>query len=217
MRVDTKTNVSGPSCLVTCGPASAPLDGVRRITNFATGEIGALLSADLTAAGYRVRCLRGVGSTFPMPAGVDCEDFLTNKDVLGAFRSSRAADVRAVFHAAALTDYELPESGIESGKVNSEKDCWRLTLVRSVKVLLMLRDLFPAALIVGWKYELNGDREDALERGRKQLKSARTDLCVVNGLAYGQGFGLVSSGGVQHLPTKSDLSRQLVAITASRG
>jgi phosphopantothenoylcysteine synthetase/decarboxylase len=40
--------------LVTCGPAYEPIDGVRRITNESTGEIGTILSESLSAFGFEV-------------------------------------------------------------------------------------------------------------------------------------------------------------------
>ena len=37
--------------IVTCGPSYEPIDEVRRITNFSTGELGILLANRLTRAG----------------------------------------------------------------------------------------------------------------------------------------------------------------------
>ena len=38
--------------IVTCGPSFEPIDQVRRITNFSTGELGILLANALTSAGH---------------------------------------------------------------------------------------------------------------------------------------------------------------------
>ena len=46
-----------------------------------------------------------------------------------------------------------------------------------------------SARLIGWKYELNGTRADALAKAWKQLRENGTDACVVNGRAYGTGFG----------------------------
>ena len=47
-------------------------------------------------------------------------------------------------------------------------------------------------MIVGWKYELDGSRADAIARARKQIQFPSTDACVVNGSAYGEGFGFLT-------------------------
>ena len=41
--------------IVTCGPSYEPIDEVRRLTNFSTGELGVLLSNHLARAGHAVR------------------------------------------------------------------------------------------------------------------------------------------------------------------
>ena len=54
--------------IVTCGPSYEPIDQVRRLTNFSTGELGVLLSDQLIRAGFEVFCLKGSGATYPGPA-----------------------------------------------------------------------------------------------------------------------------------------------------
>jgi hypothetical protein len=64
---------------------------------------------------------------------------------------------------------------------------------------------------VGWKYELEGSREEVLEKGRRQLEENATDLCVLNGRAYGAGFGALDRHGkVDELPGKTSLCDWLV-------
>ncbi|HSI12626.1 MAG TPA: hypothetical protein VK961_11310 [Chthoniobacter sp.] len=66
-----------------------------------------------------------------------------------------------------------------------------LTLDPSAKLIHELRDLFPASRIVGWKYELIGSRADVLAAAIRQLNESRSDACVMNGAAYGAGFGFL--------------------------
>jgi len=40
--------------IVTCGPSYEPIDQVRRLTNFSTGELGVHLSNQLARAGFEV-------------------------------------------------------------------------------------------------------------------------------------------------------------------
>ena len=52
-----------PAAIVTTGPASVPIDEVRRITNSASGEIGALLAEALIEREWEVFLCRGTGAT----------------------------------------------------------------------------------------------------------------------------------------------------------
>ena len=49
--------------IVTCGPSYEPIDEVRRITNFSTGQMGSRLARTLAAAGHEVTCYKGVAAT----------------------------------------------------------------------------------------------------------------------------------------------------------
>lgn len=194
-----------PLAIVTCGPAHAPIDSVRRISNFSTGELGTLLCNALGKA--EVICLRGEMASFPPPRHGRVISFSTNASLLEAFKNlPRQPDV--IFHAAALCDYEVSEvSGSPAAaKIRSDASQLTLTLRSAPKVLPELRHLFPRALIVGWKYELDGNREAALERAQLQIDRSGNDACVVNGTAYGQGLGLVEPGSpLRHFASKEEL------------
>jgi phosphopantothenoylcysteine synthetase/decarboxylase len=201
-----------PLAVVTCGPASAPIDSVRRITNFATGEIGSILSQALLKAGWDVICLRGEGSTFPAPAGIDVRAFSTN-DSLAALFQSLAAAPNAIFHAAALCDFQVAsiEGGSGMKKITTRDGALTLHLEPAPKILPCLREWFPGAFIVGWKYELDGDRSAALAKAAAQIRECRTDACVVNGAAYGEGFGiLLPDGTLMEVADKRGLATALL-------
>jgi hypothetical protein len=70
-------------------------------------------------------------------------------------------------------------------------------------------------VIVGWKYELDGSRGDAVARAREQINTSNTNACVVNGSAYGTGFGFLAreSGELRHLVNKAGLCEFLAAWT----
>ncbi|MEI8294456.1 MAG: phosphopantothenoylcysteine decarboxylase [bacterium] len=185
-----------PLAVITCGPAHTPIDWVRRITNFATGEIGTLLSRALRQAGWDVICLRGEGSTAPEPEGGEVRTFSTNKSLADLLRAlERKPD--AIFHAAALCDFDVGslEGACGQKKIRSRDGGLTLRLEPAPKILPCLRDWFPDAFLTGWKYELDGTRAEALEKGAAQILECRTDACVVNGAAFGAGFGLLRPDG----------------------
>jgi phosphopantothenoylcysteine synthetase/decarboxylase len=188
--------------IVTCGPGYEPIDSVRRLTNLSTGELGLLLSAALARAGHEVVCMKGEGATSCIdPAGAEVIVFSTNGDLLRRLEGLPGrGNVGALFHVAALCDYRVGSvraadgTPLSAAKLPTRAGNLTLTLEPAVKVLPKLRGLFPAAKIAGWKLELDGSREDALAMARRQLAECESDACVLNGPAWGAGFGFVEPG-----------------------
>jgi len=212
--------------LITTGPASAPIDEVRRITNFASGEIGALLAAALAAQGFEPLLFRARGATHTaVPRGTLLHEFTTNQDLtrqLEELSATRAPDIRAVFHAAALSDYDVaavrgPDGPLTGArKIPGDLPQIHLVLEPAAKVLPRLCGWFPRAWIVGWKYELEGTREDAIEIARTQLAQNHTDLTILNGAAYGPGFGVLEDEKPPlHVPDKRELAQFLASRATS--
>ena len=215
-----------PAAIVTTGPACAPIDEVRCITNFATGETGAIIAAALIAAGWDVFLFRGRGATHAgMPQGAHLHEFTTNKDMargMEELSATRGKDVAAVFHSAALSDYAVASvrgpdgASVGGGKISGDLAQLHLVLEPAGKILPRLRGWFPHAWVVGWKYELEGTREEAIAKAREQLVSGRTDATVVNGSAYGPGFGVLEGeNSPRHCGTKRELA-DFLALRATR-
>lgn len=192
-------------CIVTAGPTFEPLDDVRRLTNFSTGRLGSCLADYLQERMPHARTylLRGLASTFQAAGALEVQSFSTPSDLLEKLRSLATDQPCAIFHAAAVNDfgfgkiYEKREDGsleeLHSGKFSSRSQRPLLAeLVPTPKILPQLRELFPKGFIVGWKYEVEGTLPELLAKARRQLEESQSDLCVMNGPAYGLGFGLLS-------------------------
>ena len=197
-------------CLVTAGPTFEPLDDVRRLTNFSTGRLGTELANFLVDQGHDVTLLIGLQATWAGARRAQAQaTFSTTADLLERLQAHAIEPLDAVFHAAAVSDFTFGRCWLEmNGGARVEVRAAKLPtragpllaeLVPTPKLLPRLRDWFPAACLVGWKYEMDGDRSAALERARQQLVEARTDACVANGRAYGAGFGLVTALAHVHL------------------
>lgn len=201
-------------CVVTAGPTYEPLDGVRRLTNFSTGRLGTDLAKFLTRRGHEVSLLLGEQATYR--EAKEPEFFKTTSDLREKLRAFASQPVNAVFHAAAVSDFsfgkiwarsaqgELKE--VKEGKITSREGTLLAELLPTPKIIAELRQWFPMARLVGWKYEVDGIREDAIRQAEKQIGICLTDGCVVNGPAYGEGFGLVQGGGeYTHLENDKEL------------
>ncbi len=205
--------------IVTCGPSYEPIDQVRRLTNFSTGELGVHLSNQLTRAGFEVFCLKGSGATHPGP-GEQCHLSLFDKndDLLELLKqTSEAHEIAAVFHVAALCDYKVRPvedqygQSCDSPKIASRSGALTVLLEPATKVISHLRDLFPRSIVVGWEYELAGTRADATGKAERQIAENRTHGCVVNGRAFGTGFGFCQPGQkLRERETKTELVHLLV-------
>jgi phosphopantothenoylcysteine synthetase/decarboxylase len=188
--------------IITCGPSYEPIDGARRLTNMSTGTLGITLANAFTDAGHEVVCLKGEGATCADPLhAASVRSFTTNNDLAGqlhALSKTFAAD--AVLHAAALCDFKVARIVTADGDASSKKISTRsgevtLVLAPTLKVLPKLRLWFPHAVIVGWKYELAGTRDDAFAAAWRQLRECDIDACVLNGAAYGRGFAVCHGDG----------------------
>ncbi len=183
--------------IVTCGPSYEPIDEVRRITNFSTGQMGSRLARTLAAAGHEVTCFKGVAATtkeHAEPAQVVA--FTTNDDLEKQLSSLPGREeIGAVFHAAALADFKIFWERDGQRKISSRAGAVTLQLVPSSKVISELRELFPQAKLVGWKYELDGTPADVAAKAARQIAENHTDVCVMNGMAYGPGYGVYAANG----------------------
>jgi phosphopantothenoylcysteine decarboxylase/phosphopantothenate--cysteine ligase len=202
--------------LVTCGPTYEPLDQVRRLTNFSTGQLGTELGNFLVDQGHFVTLLKGCCSTSQEPSRANSVlPFTTTENLRQRIAEVARSGIEAVFHAAAVSDFRFGQvfrqtpgglQPIQSGKFSTREGSLLAELVPTPKLLAEFRALFPSATIVGWKYEVDHSREEAIALGIKQLADNQTDYCVLNGPAYGDGFGILSkTRKLVHCPNRAAL------------
>ncbi len=205
------------NCIVTAGPTYEPLDQVRRLTNLSTGRLGIELAGLLTGLGHEVTLLVGEQATWSAERhAAQIEVFTTTEDLQARLRQRASGTVHAVFHVAAVSDFGFGKiwsrsaagdlTEVRAGKIPTGQARLLAELIPTPKVISRLRLWFPSAHLVGWKYEVDGNREAALARARQQIQENRTDACVANGPAYGAGFGVVRrDGAVVHLADRPAL------------
>ena len=213
-------------CIVTAGPTYEPIDQVRRLTNHSTGQLGTGLAKRLAADGHEVTLLRGRSATHTeMPEGIGLQQFKTTADLAEKLeRLARAeSGAGAVFHAAAVSDFAVGQifrraddgqlKPLNAGKLSTRDGDLLLELKPTPKIIASLREWFAEALLVGWKYEVDGNRDSALGQGQTQIVENQTNGCVVNGPAYGNGFGWLSNDHpAEHLADKAELFNKLAGL-----
>jgi phosphopantothenoylcysteine decarboxylase/phosphopantothenate--cysteine ligase len=219
------------NCIVTAGPTFEPLDDVRRLTNFSTGRLGTELANFLAARGHKVVLLVGESATYAGERRAQrVEVFSTTEDLRAKLKSFSGKKVDTIFHAAAVSDFTFgrifaPDAANKLVEIKSAKKISTGTgkllaeLLPTPKILSELRGWFPKTKIIGWKFEADGKRANAIAAARKQIPDCSTDLCVMNGPAYGEGFGLLGKKGeLSHLANPTLLFDALENFTrASSG
>jgi phosphopantothenoylcysteine synthetase/decarboxylase len=214
----------GMNCIVTAGPTFEPLDDVRRLTNFSTGRLGTELANFLAARGHRVTLLIGESATYAGERRAQSvKIFSTTMDLRAKLKSFSGKKVDAIFHAAAVSDFTFGKMFTRdaAGKLKPFKPSKKIStrggnlfveLVPTPKIIAELRGWFPKTKIVGWKFEADGQRANAMRAAKEQIADCMTDFCVANGPAYGKGFSMVSASGQKHLMDAQKLFTALEEI-----
>ena len=168
--------------LVTSGPTRAYIDCVRYIANASTGALGSRIVEALTARNIPVVHLYGYGSERPKveDSGLfEAIPVTTVDDLVQAVRTAaKRGDIAAVVHSMAVLDY-VPETRIE-GKMPSGEDHWDIRLVRTPKVIGLMRELMPDACIVAFKLESGISDRELVNRAAALMEKHRLDLVVAN-------------------------------------
>jgi phosphopantothenoylcysteine decarboxylase/phosphopantothenate--cysteine ligase len=209
------------TCIVTAGPTYEELDDVRRLTNFSSGRLGTSLGNFLKARGHDVTLLIGEQATWRGERKAQrVETFTTTADLRERLQALAGQPVDAVFHAAAVSDFTFGKiwrrspqgdlTEIRSGKISTREGTLLAELLPTPKIISDLRQWFPQARLVGWKFEVEGGREGVVRLAGKQIVECLTDACVANGPAYGEGFALVRADHeIAHLPDPAALFEAL--------
>jgi phosphopantothenoylcysteine synthetase/decarboxylase len=156
----------------------------------------------------------------------DAREFTTTEHLGDLLRECSASAYDAVFHAAAVSDFKFgqvferaPDGAlrpVNAGKFSTRAGVLMAELAPTTKLIAQLRGLFPRAKLFGWKYEIDGGHEAALSAGATQLQEKHTDFSVINGTAYGEGFGILSkTGTLDHVPDVPTLCRTLLRLASA--
>ena len=90
----------------------------------------------------------------------------------------RQRNFDAIIHAMAVSDY-VPEK-TKPDKISSKKEEWMIKLVRTPKVINIIRKMWPETYLIGFKLEVNKKRDELVTIARDFLKESKADLIVAN-------------------------------------
>ena len=202
--------------IVTAGPTIEKLDMVRRLTNFSTGRTGTEMANFLAGRGHHVTLLVGEQATWNgQRRAQKVISFSTTADLQEKLKALAKNSVHAVLHAAAVGDFMFGKvwkrdaegrlQEVASDKFSTRDGALLAELVPTPKLIAQLHEWFPKAVVVGWKYEVEGKREDAIVAAQLMMEESKLSAAVANGPAYGEGFGFITSGSQRHLASAPGL------------
>lgn len=177
--------------LITSGGCKVPIDDVRHIGNFSSGNYGSKLAeAFFEAENYDVSFFmekgskkpfnwtddwigsQGKNSTISMREYKNYDEYLTVKDLI------KAEQPDIIISAAAISDYIVDKT---EGKISSSEDELVIRLRKGEKVIKSFRELAPNSTIVGFKL-LVGPTPEQKQSAIAKVFESGVDFVVYNDL-----------------------------------
>ncbi|MEK7290947.1 MAG: phosphopantothenoylcysteine decarboxylase [Planctomycetota bacterium] len=180
-------NLSGKRILITSGPTRGYLDAVRYISNKSTGKLGATIAIEALNRGSFVTFVYGTGSITPDVTLLDkdCDSRLTfieieTVDALLATLQGRLKDKSfdVIVHAMAVLDYTPGKC--TNCKITSNNDKLTVTLVKTSKIIKLIRKSWLDAFLVSFKLEVGLSKDELVEKAYASLIENGANLVVAN-------------------------------------
>lgn len=204
-------NLRNKKVLITGGPTWVPLDAVRVISNTSTGLTGILLAEALRKRKAQVTLILGPWWQKAVPAGVEVKRFRFFDELEKEFTTELKKKFDIIVHSAAVSDY-TPEKPT-SRKISSDMSKWVIKLVRTPKLIHMIKRINPLCIAIGFKYEIDTTREKLVSRATHLLKHSRLDYVIANTIAENKKYRAYIVGHdtvTEMIPSKQILVNQLV-------
>ena len=196
--------------LITSGGTKVPIDRVRSITNMSKGTFGSKIADEFWDVGLsrkldncdgedveqiekitffmakgskQPQCQRndleayGSGAYTPIEY-VEYSTFDEYNEGIEKLLSEEKYDIIVV--AAAVSDYGV--ANYYNGKYRSREDDMCIKLVKLPKILPIMRELAPDAVICGFKLLVDSTYEELIKAMEKQIDETNVDLVVGNDL-----------------------------------
>jgi len=171
--------------LITAGPTWVPIDGVRVISNIASGQTGILLAEKLRQLGAEVTLIMGPVSTCCLHGKLKISRFRFFDELKKELvKELKTKQYDAVIHSAAVSDYQLKHKF--NGKLKSGRKSLKIALEPTEKIINLIKKIDSKVFLVGFKFELNMPLNRLFFESQKLLKHSGADLVVANTILDGK-------------------------------
>jgi phosphopantothenoylcysteine decarboxylase/phosphopantothenate--cysteine ligase len=186
--LDTLKITLSKKILVTAGGTSEPIDGVRYITNFSSGQTGSIIAQELIRSGYNVSFVHAE-SVAPINRA-DNHTFITTQDLKKCLqRLLDQNEYTAIIHAAAVSDYKIAGAFVNQQRVSLDKklpsrDNIQLELESNIKLINYLKawSKNPAVKVIGFKLTTNAELSEQTVAINNLFNETGADYVVYNDL-----------------------------------
>ena len=180
-----KPSVAKKRILISGGGTEEPIDEVRNLGNFSTGQTAQALASYLSTQGHEVTLLLAEKSKEKSLKGLtELKRFKTADDLEALFKQSLAKQhFDTVIHAAAVSDFKVSVVGDKEAKLDSDKT-WKLELTPRKKILDQLREfsLNKNMRLISFKLTQNKTEDEAKNISQKYFKNG-SDYVIWNDLS----------------------------------
>ncbi|QQG40831.1 MAG: bifunctional phosphopantothenoylcysteine decarboxylase/phosphopantothenate--cysteine ligase CoaBC [Candidatus Levyibacteriota bacterium] len=170
------TRLAGKKIIVTAGGTTEPIDGVRYITNHASGKMGVAIAESCFLQGAKVLLVRSKTSVLTR-YDIPQITFETAGE-LEKILQKEVKNYGTLFQTAAVSDFKIDNSAV--GKISSNKEVI-LKLTPRKKIIDQVKIWNPDITLVGFKAMW----------GQEKLRESSADAVVVNDVSKpDRGFGV---------------------------
>ncbi|WP_295593777.1 phosphopantothenoylcysteine decarboxylase [uncultured Methanobrevibacter sp.] len=177
--------IRGKKVLISLGGTFEPIDSVRGITNKSSGKIGLAIAKQAYILGAEVTLIvANVSVRIPQLFNVIRVE--TSKEMANVIFEI-VEDYDIFISSAAVSDFEVVQR--KNKKIDS-KSSLSIDLKPTLKIIRQIKKVNPNIFLVGFKAEFNITRKELINRAKKQIFDAGTDIVVANDVSQDEcGFG----------------------------
>ena len=177
--------IRGKKVLISLGGTFEPIDSVRGITNKSSGKMGLAIAKQAYILGAEVTLIvANVSVRIPQLFNVIRVE--TSKEMANVIFEI-VEDYDIFISSAAVSDFEVVQR--KNKKIDS-KSSFSIDLKPTLKIIRQIKKVNPNIFLVGFKAEFNITRKELINRAKKQIFDAGTDIVVANDVSQDEcGFG----------------------------
>jgi len=218
------SELKGKTLLISSGGCEEPVDGVRCLSNFSSGNTGTLIAEEALKRGASVILLAARRAVVPaLQEGLTINRFTSYSDLKKLLFESLKSNPDGLIMAAAVSDFSVEKMAVNGqtylpgeGKLSSD-DAPVLYLKKNKKLVDEAKRLYPSLTTVAFKLTNTRDEEKREAAVKKLLKSSRAEYVVANDLheidESKHRFLLISSeGNVTEGDNKHELARAVLNV-----
>ena len=211
--------IRGKKVLISLGGTFEPIDSVRGITNKSSGKMGLAIAKQAYILGAEVTLIvANVSVRIPQLFNVIRVE--TSKEMANVIFEI-VEDYDIFISSAAVSDFEVVQR--KNKKIDS-KSSLSIDLKPTLKIIRQIKKVNPNIFLVGFKAEFNITRKELINRAKKQIFDAGTDIVVANDVSQDEcGFGsdknevLIIGDDVLTVPlaSKDEIAKTLMDVISN--